>query len=148
MTSTLRYTGRRLLALAAVLALSGCYNSGSENYKSVAVGSNLNLAGLELRSISVVSRAENEPGRLLGAIFNTTGADIKLAIRDRDDALDLSVPAQGQLAFDSSVNIMQTTDEPPGARTNLTIEIQGQKSVLDVPVLDGTLEQYAPYVPK
>ncbi|MDQ0756630.1 hypothetical protein [Arthrobacter sp. B3I4] len=137
-----------LLALVTVLALSGCYNSGSENYKSVAVGSNLNLAGLELRSISIASRAENQPGRLLGAVFNPTGEDIKLTIGDRDNSLDLTVPAKGQLPFDTAVHILQTTDEPPGARTDLTVGAKGEKSVLNVPVLDGTLEQYAPYVPK
>ena len=137
-----------LLVLGTAVGLSGCYNSGVQNYKSVATGANLDLEGLELRSISVVSAAQDQPGRLLGMVFNSTGADIPLVIRDRNNSVDLTVPAHGQIGFDTSEHILQSTEDPPGARTDLTIEAKGRSKVLDVPVLDGTLSQYAPYVPK
>ncbi|UTT68769.1 hypothetical protein NMQ03_16300 [Arthrobacter sp. DNA4] len=137
-----------LLAFGTALGVSGCYNSGVQNYKSVAPGANLDLAGLELRSISVVAAAKEQPGRLLGMIFNPTSEDIRLVIRDRDNRMDLIVPANGQIGFDTSEHILQSTENPPGARTDLTLQAKGKSEVMDVPVLDGTLSQYAPYVPK
>lgn len=137
-----------LLVFLTPLGLGGCYNAGIGSYKSVAPGANLDLQGLELRSISVVTAAKNLPGRLLGMVYNRTGEDIGLVIKDSNNALDLKVPANGQLGFDTSQHILQSTENPPGARTNLTVEAKGHSEVIDVPVLDGTLSQYAPYVPK
>lgn len=137
-----------LLTFGTALGLGGCYNAGIENYKSVAPGANLDLQGLELRSISVVTAAKDQPGRLLGIVYNRTGEDVGLVIKDGNDALDLNVPANGQLGFDTSEHILQSTENPPGARTNLTVQAKGHSEVIDVPVLDGTLSQYAPYVPK
>jgi hypothetical protein len=136
-----------LLALGAISALGACSGQPEESYNAIAVGSDLDFEGLRLRSISVVTAAENEPGRLLGTIFNSTGEEIEFVIRDPDNVLPLSVPANGQLTFDEAVHILGTTEDRPGARTDLTIEVKDQNTVLDVPVLDGTLEQFAPYVP-
>jgi hypothetical protein len=96
----------------------------------------------------VVAAAKEQPGRLLGMIFNPTSEDIRLVIRDRDNRMDLIVPANGQIGFDTSEHILQSTENPPGARTDLTLQAKGKSEVMDVPVLDGTLSQYAPYVPK
>lgn len=137
-----------LLVLPATLGLSGCYNAGADTYKSVAPGSNLDIQGLELRSISIVSAAEDKPGRLLGTVFNTTGEDIGLVIRDRNDTVQVTVPAKGNIGFDTTELILQSTEDPPGARTNLTVEAKADSKVTDIPVLDGTLSQYAPYVPE
>lgn len=137
-----------LLAFGTAVGLSGCYNAGVENYKSVAPGANLDLQGLELRSISVVTAAKDSPGRLLGMVFNRTGEDIALVIKDKNNTMDLTVPAHGQIGFDTSEHILQSTENAPGARTDLTVEAKGKSEVFDVPVLDGTLSQYAPYVPE
>ncbi|HKU04178.1 MAG TPA: hypothetical protein VJQ80_15335 [Arthrobacter sp.] len=137
-----------LLAFGTATGVSGCYNSGVQNYKSVAPGANLDVAGLELRSISVVTAAEDQPGRLLGMVFNRTGEDIGLMVKDRNDSVDMTVPANDQIGFDTSVHILKSTENPPGARTGLTVGAKGKSEVMDVPVLDGTLSQYAPYVPK
>jgi hypothetical protein len=142
-----RFTGL-LLALGTISGLGACSAQPEESYNAIAVGSDLDFEGLRLRSISVVTAAENQPGRLLGTIFNSTNEEIEFIIRDPANALSLNVPANGQLTFDEAVHILSTTEDRPGARTNLTIEAKGQNTVLDVPVLDGTLDQYAPYVPK
>lgn len=146
--SVARYLICMLLVFSTAVGLSGCYNAGIGSYKGVAPGANNDLEGLELRSISVVAAAKDQPGRLLGMVFNRTAEDIGLVIRDRNDSMNLTVPAKGQIGFDTSEHILQSTENPPGARTDLTVEAKGTSEVIDVPVLDGTLSQYAPYVPK
>jgi hypothetical protein len=132
----------------AALLLSGCTPPPEEDQYAIAVGSNKDFAGLELRSIFIVTSAENEPGRILGTIFNKTDENVDLIIGDRDDELPLSIPAGGKMEFQDSPAVLSSTEARPGARTDLTIEAQGDTTSFDVAVLDGTLEQYAPYVPK
>ena len=50
--------------------LTGCTPPPDEDKYAIAVGSDKDFAGLELRSIFIVASAENEPGRILGTIFN------------------------------------------------------------------------------
>jgi hypothetical protein len=141
--------GKALAPLAAVLLLlAGCTPPPDEDHYAVAVGSNKDFAGLELRSVFIVTAAENEPGRILGTVFNTTGEDIDLVIADRDDELPVSIPAEGRVEFDTSRVVLNSTEARPGARTDLTVQVEGETASFDVAVVDGTLEQYAPYVPE
>lgn len=142
-------------ALAALLApgivtllLTGCTPPPDEDHYAIAVGSNKDFAGLELRSIFIVTSAENEPGRILGTIFNKTTENMDLVIGDRDDELPLNIPAGGKVEFQDVPTVLSSTEARPGARTDLTVKAQGDTTSFDVAVLDGTLEQYAPYVPK
>ncbi|BCW17443.1 hypothetical protein NtRootA9_01510 [Arthrobacter sp. NtRootA9] len=103
---------------------------------------------MELRSVFVVTAAEGKPGRLLGTIFNTTGEDVGLVIADTDEEVSVSVPAGGRVEFDSSPTLLKSTEARPGARTDLTLRARGDTVTVDVAVVDGTLDQYAPYVPR
>lgn len=132
----------------AALLMTGCTPPADEDRYAIAVGSNKDFAGLELRSIFVVTSGENQPGRILGTIFNTTGQNVELVIGDRDDALPVSVPAGGKVEFQNTPFVLDSTEARPGARTDLTVKAQGDTMIFDVAVLDGTLEQYAPYVPR
>ncbi|MFJ6155828.1 hypothetical protein ACIQF8_07115 [Pseudarthrobacter sp. NPDC092184] len=129
------------------LLLTACTPPPDEDQYAIAVGSNKDFAGLELRSIFIVTAAENEPGRILGTIFNKTDESIDLVIGDRDDELPMSIPAGEKLEFQDSPTVLTSTEASPGARTALTVSTQGDTTSFDVAVLDGTLEQYAPYVP-
>lgn len=137
-----------LAPCVATMLLMGCTPPPDEDHYAIAVGSNKDFAGLELRSIFIVTSGENEPGRILGTIFNKTDENIDLVIGDRDDELPLSIPDGGKVEFQDSPTVLNSTEARPGARTDLTIEAQGNTTSFDVAVLDGTLEQYAPYVPK
>ncbi len=132
----------------AAMLLTGCTPPADEDRYAVAVGSDKDFAGLELRSVFIVASGENEPGRILGTVFNTTGENVDLVIGDRDDELPVSIPAGGKVEFQDSPVVLSSTEASPGARTDLTVTAQGDTTSFDVAVLDGTLEQYAPYVPK
>lgn len=143
-----RFLGAMLAPGIAALLLTGCTPPPEEDLYAIAVGSDDDFAGLELRSIFIVSSAESEPGRILGTIFNKTDKNIDLVIGDRDDELPLSIPAGGKVEFQDSPAVLGSTEARPGARTDLTVKAQGDTMTFDVAVLDGTLEQYAPFVPK
>lgn len=137
-----------LASFIATLLLTGCTPPSDEDHYAIAVGSNKDFGGLELRSIFIVASAENEPGRILGTIFNKTEENIDLVIGDRDDELPVTIPAGGKVEFQDSPTVLSSTEARPGARTDLTVKASGDTTSFDVAVLDGTLEQYAPYVPR
>ena len=143
-----RFLAAMLAPGIAALLLTGCTPPPEEDHYAIAVGSHKDFAGLELRSIFIVTSAENEPGRILGTVFNKTDENVNLVIGDRDDELPLSIPAGGKVEFQDSPTVLNSTEARPGARTDLTVKVRGDTTSFDVAVLDGTLEQYAPYVPE
>lgn len=134
------------LALSAAL-LTGCYNHSEGDHDPVALGADLNVSGLQLRSVLIVTSGQNEPGRVLGTIFNTTATDIQMVLADSDEQLEVKIPALGHLGFDQSPLIFNTTQEPPGARTDLQVRVKGQQETINVPIQNGTFDQYRPYIP-
>lgn len=70
MNRAIRVCKASLGSAVAALILTGCTPPPDEDKYAIAVGSDKDFAGLELRSIFIVASAENEPGRILGTIFN------------------------------------------------------------------------------
>ena len=150
----MRFTGNtakfsRLLPALAIpaLLLTGCYDPTERDSSAVALGGDLNFAGLEMRTVLIITSAQNEPGRILGTIFNTTGSDLKMVLSDADDRVPVVIPAHGKVTFDDSPLIFKTTPEQPGARTDLTVSVKDQQAEINVPIQDGTFQQYRPYIP-
>ncbi|MBJ2120541.1 hypothetical protein I6N91_06060 [Arthrobacter sp. MSA 4-2] len=57
------------------------------------------------------------------------------------------VPRQGSVPLDTNPTILQSAGGAPGARTTLTAETSEGTVDLLVPVVDGTLDPYRPYLP-
>jgi len=134
------------LAVAAGL-LTGCYNPSDGDRDPIALGADLNFSGLQLRSVLIVTSGQNEPGRVLGTIFNTTATDIQMVLADSDEQHPVKIPALGHVEFDQSALIFNSTQEPPGARTDLQVTAKGQQATINVPIQNGTFDQYRPYIP-
>ncbi|MDQ0769267.1 hypothetical protein QF031_002016 [Pseudarthrobacter defluvii] len=127
--------------------LTGCYHSSEGDHDPVALGADLNFAGLKLRSVLIITSGQNEPGRVLGTIFNTTATPMELVLADSDEQLSVKIPALEHVEFDRSPLIFDSTQEPPGARTDLKVTVKGQEGSINVPIQNGTFDQYQPYVP-
>jgi len=134
------------LAVATGL-LTGCYNPSDGDRDPIALGADLNFSGLQLRSVLIVTSGQNEPGRVLGTIFNTTPTDIQMVLADSDEQHPVKIPALGHVEFDQSALIFNSTQEPPGARTDLQVTAKGQQATINVPIQNGTFDQYRPYIP-
>lgn len=134
------------LTVIAALAMTGC-SAPEETRDAIATGEDGQVGVVELRSMLVVSAAEGEPGRLLGTLDNESSAAVEVMISDADDQVAVTVPANGQYPLDTNEEILGTVEEPPGALTEITLTTPSESTTLDVPVLDGTLDQYEPYLP-
>ncbi|WP_146067463.1 DUF1573 domain-containing protein [Arthrobacter sp. SX1312] len=138
--------GSAALTVIAVLAVTGC-STPEETRDAIATGEDGQVGVVKLRSMLVVSAEEGMPGRLLGTLDNESSAAIEVTVSDADDQVEVTVPANGQYPLDTNEEILSTVEEPPGALTEITLTTPSDSVTLDVPVLDGTLDQYEPYLP-
>ena len=135
-----------VLTLLAALAVTGC-SAPEETRDAIANGEDGQVGVVKVRSMLLVSADEGEPGRLLGTLVNESSAPVEVMITDPDNQIVVTVPADGQYPLDTNEEILATVEEPPGALTEITLATPSESTTLDVPVLDGTLDPYEPYLP-
>lgn len=136
-------------SLGAGLALmTGCATGGEDNWNSTAVGDDKSVGELDLRSVLLVTDERDAPARILGTFENNGSQSIDLVISDDDEDITVTVPAQGSVGLDTQETLLQTAGDAPGARTTLTATTDTGDVELLVPVVDGTLDPYKPYLPE
>jgi hypothetical protein len=138
---------KALTAAVSILFLAACSGAPEEDTYAIANGVNAEVAGIEIRSLLIVSAAESEPGRLLGTLFNRSEEAVEVAISDADDKVAVVVEADTSHGFDTNPAILNSVSDIPGSRVTVTISAGADTEELQVPVLDGTLEAYRPYLP-
>ena len=151
--------GKLAMATAALgiglLSLTGCGyinpQQTSEQY-SASDGTRTDLGPLQLRNFIIVSDGENKPGRVIGAVYNTSSKDVVLTIKGTDGA-QAQVPVKQNshtmLNDTTAAVILNPTGVKPGAVAEVTIAEDGtsQNAKFKVPVLDGTIVDYKTYLP-
>ena len=139
-------------ALGASLLTAGCGyitpQQTSHQY-SASDGIRADLGPLQLRNILIVSAGEDEPGRLIGAVYNSSS---KLTVNGaKGSQTQVSVKANSStvLTENSDAAILSTTGGKPGSLVDLKISENGTNvsDTIKVPVLDATLQEYKGYVP-
>lgn len=145
-TRPTRWTLAFLLLLAVIG--TGCSGPAEEDRHAIAVGEDGSVGSVKILSVLLVSADEGEPARLLGTLENETDEPLEVTISDDDDSVVVSVPANAQYPFDTNEAIFETAGDAPGANTTITAEADGETAELVVPIVDGTLERYRPYLPR
>jgi hypothetical protein len=152
--------GKLALAAAALglglLTVTGCGyitpQQTSHQY-SASDGIRADLGPLQLRNFMIVSSGEDKPGRLLGAVFNSSSKDVKLTVNGAEGSqTQVSVKANSSTLLNDSTDeaILSTSGGIAGSLVPLKITENGTNlnKTIDVPVLDATLEEYKEYVPE
>jgi hypothetical protein len=143
---TITTAGAGSLMAATLLLLTGCA-TGEDNWNSTAVGDDKSVGEVDLRSVLLVTHAEGEAARILGTLENHGDRAVEVRIGDDDETTVLTVPAQGSVPLDTVETLLRTAGDAPGARTPLTAATDAGDVDLLVPVVDGTLDPYQPYLP-
>lgn len=142
-------------ALGASLLTAGCGyitpQQTSHQY-SASDGIRADLGPLQLRNILIVSAGEDKPGRLIGAVYNSSSKDVKLTVNGaKGSQTEVPVKANSYtlLNEDSDEAILSTTGGKPGSLVDVKISENGTNvsNTVKVPVLDATLAEYKDYVP-
>lgn len=149
--------GKLAIAAAAIgvglLSVTGCgfVNAQQTTHQYAASdGIKADLGALQLRNILIVASGENEPGRVIGAVFNTSSSDATLTMSGANGAqTEIPVRANSEVFLNDSADaaILSTAGAIPGGLTPVTIRTGSDSATVNVPVLDGTLPEYAQYLP-
>ncbi|CCQ47451.1 putative uncharacterized protein [Pseudarthrobacter siccitolerans] len=142
-------------ALGVGLLASGCgYTNSqqtSEQYQS-SDGIITDLGPLQLRNMLIVSSGKDQPGRLIGAVYNSSSQDVKLTVNGAEGS-QTEVPVKANsytlLNETSDEAILSTTGDIPGSLVDVKITEDGTNvsNTVKVPVLDATLPEYKEYLP-
>ena len=140
----------------AALALSGCSATNpiptAEAY-NVVDGVQMDLGGdVGARNLLVLTSGEGEAGVMTGALTNRSREDVEVELApEGGDAVTVDVPAGGTVLLggqDGEEVELDSVPVMPGALMTVTASTpQGGTHEIRVPVFDGTLPEYAEFVP-
>lgn len=147
-----------LAALAAVLtifALTGCSLSrevASLDPYAPSDGVQLDLPELKARNVLFVSDGKGS-AVLIGSFVNSTGETLNAELETRDSNGEvvitrITIPAESKfdLGYNGSEGKELTLTELPGSMHPVYLRVTGDPAQLLVPILDGTLEEYRPFI--
>ena len=135
----------------SLLALTGCYGQGANpppgEREAITNGVDVDLGDADVRSLLIVSGDQPGPGRLLGTLSATGDEPVEVTIADDDDTVSVTVEPGSDYGFDTNPARFETVSEPPGARIPVTVTVGSESTEVTIPVMDGTLDFYEPYLP-
>lgn len=155
-----RTATRRLaaLAVASAVVLGGCSATNQittiDDYPP-SDGVAITVDEVRALNLLVLTEGEGEPGLLVGALTNTSGEDTTVTLEvEGGTSVDVDVPSAGTVLltggeaherYRSEDVVLEAVATPPGGLTTVTVSTPaGGSSEVSVPVLDGTLGEYAP----
>lgn len=142
-------------ALGVGLLTAGCgYITPQATNEQYAASDGIvaDLGPLQLRNILIVSAGEDQPGRLLGAVYNSSSQDVTLTVNGAEGSqTEVAVKANDYTLLNDTTDeaILSTTGDIPGSLVDIKISEDGTNvsNTVKVPVLDTTLEEYKEYLP-
>jgi hypothetical protein len=150
--------GKLAMATAALgiglLSVTGCgYINPQQTAEQYAAsdGTMADLGPLQLRNIMVISDGEDKPGRVIGAVYNTSPKDASLTISGADGSQTKVPVKQNSYLLLEGANeaILSKSGAKPGSIVELNIseDATNETAKFKVPVLDGTIVDYKEYLP-
>ena len=158
-----RPAGPRLaVAALAVCALSGCSLMSPQTTQNVTYAPSDGVQGevgeVKVRNVLLLTREKGAPAEMVAALFNESGESVDLEVVVRE-ATELDAPptepvATERLTLSAGENLsvgpeaedaisIEDFDVLPGLTAEVAFLGAGGELVLQVPVLDGTLPEYA-----
>ena len=152
--------GKLAMATAALaiglLSVTGCGYINPQQTSvqySASDGTREDLGPIEIRNFMIVSAGEGKPGRVIGAVYNSSSNDVKLTISGAAGSqTQVSVKKKSYTLLNDSTDpaILSSTGSRPGSLAQVTISEDGtnQTAKVKVPVQDATLSEYKKYLPE
>jgi len=145
-------------AIAAALALTGCSATNpitTHRDYAASDGVMVDVGDLRLGNAMVLTSEQGAPGTLVGYVTNRGGEATEVWLRVADDSTDEG--ARFRVGAGETVLLGPDADETvevssvpaaPGAEVDVLVRTDRDGTATSaVPVLDGTLEEYADLVP-
>ena len=155
-------TSRPLRALTAAvvaggiaLGVSACSQPTTDLFYAPSDGTRVQLesGSMEVVNLMFLRSADKDEAHLVGAVVNKGSEDNVASLVSEDGTLNTQIPV---LAY-GTTNLFTDLDQPAlvenftaPAGSNVTVTFsdqQGTSAQIHIPVLDGSLPEYAQYVP-
>jgi hypothetical protein len=145
-----------LLAATLLLGATGCSLTSQAENEMVAIasdGSLANIGNVKLRNMIYLSTGTGV-GKLIGTAVNAGDKDVQLQIQWVDFDMfaktnPVLIPAGEAVSWGANPEVPALELNiwgSPGSNTTIWVSVDGATGLpVTVPILDGTLEQYAPY---
>ncbi|MEE1622028.1 hypothetical protein ACQ3I4_11870 [Zafaria sp. Z1313] len=156
MITAQKFRGRRTAAaLALGLMAVGVTGCGAINAQATAEsyapsdGIVFNAGDLKIRNLMLVTNTADEEARVLGSLVNTTDQDQTLVLEVAGSSVTIDIPAQSTKKLEDDVNktILPSAGAEPGAHVDASVNVGGASESKSVPVVNGALAEYRPYLP-
>lgn len=144
---------RAMLAVIGIaglsFVLSACSPITTDKPYAAADGIRATVGDLAVENILLVTSAEGEPGRLLGAATNNSADDATLSLSTEDSAVNVEIDLDGSSTLnlftsEDPASFIESVPAAPGSTLPMVLaDSNGQTVSVSVPVLDGTLPEYA-----
>lgn len=151
--------GKLAMATAALgiglLSVTGCGyinpQQTSEQY-SASDGTRTDLGPLQLRNMIIISEGEDKPGRVIGAVYNSSSSDVELTIKGAAGSqTQVPVKKNSYILLNDAADevLLSSTGGKPGSLVEVSISEDGtnQNAKFKVPVMDATITDYKQYLP-
>lgn len=135
------------LSLAVVAGLAACSPITTDRPYAASDGIRVEITdGVTAENLLVLTSAKGAPGAVQGGLVNNGTTDVTVAI----DTLRFDVPARstvllgGETGEEATISAVAAA---PGSLLRIPVGTPENASEVPVPVLDGTLSEYADHVP-
>jgi hypothetical protein len=159
MATTALLAGIRYAAAALTLGLvlltgTGCsYDNPAETAKITPATNGIHtvVGPMKLADMLILSHELEQPGRLMGTVFNTSSTDAVVTISVASGPkLSIPVKAHGYTSLAQPPAMMlDSTAGAPGSMVTVRVseDSTGTSADVQLPVLDSTLSEYQSYMP-
>ena len=109
-----------------------------------------NIGDLQLRNVLVVSEGFGAEGRLIGTILNDSSETQSFTLAVGDSTLPWDLPAGGKVVFEDELQekvLVQKVEDEPGTGIEAQLNLNGESTDLNIPVVNGDNQDYAPFLP-
>ncbi|MDN4642890.1 hypothetical protein QCD75_02635 [Arthrobacter sp. PsM3] len=138
-----------------LMSVTGC---GAVNPQQTSVqyaasdGTQANVGPLQLRNMMIISAGKDKPGRVIGAVYNSSSENVKLTIiGSAGSQTQVAVKQNSYTLLNESTDeaILSSTGGAPGSLVEVSISEDGtnQSTKFKMPVLDATIPDYKQYLP-
>lgn len=150
----IRYAAAALTLGAVLLTGTGCsYDNPAETAQITPATNGIHtvVGAVKLADMLILSHGADQPGRIIGTVFNTSSTDAIVTISGGSGPkVSIPVKANGYTSLAQPPAMMlDPTAAPPGSMVTVRVseDATGTSADVQLPVLDSTLPEYQSYMP-
>lgn len=156
MITAQKFRGRRTATVAAfALLAAGMTGCSAVNQQATTMhyaasdGIVFDVANIEMRNLMLVTSSADEQARFIGSLVNDTdqAASVKLTVDGNSATVEVPKKSSVELEDDANKTLVPSAGVEPGSHADLMVKVGASSVDEALPVVDGTLPAYRPFLP-